>query len=62
MPNLVLWGALDPVLPPIYTEGLKEIAPDVELHINKKLGHFLQEEDPKWCADHIRNFIESRFG
>jgi pimeloyl-ACP methyl ester carboxylesterase len=62
MPNLVLWGALDPVLPAIYTQGLEKVTPDIEIHINENLGHFLQEEAPDWCADQIRKFLKSRFG
>jgi pimeloyl-ACP methyl ester carboxylesterase len=61
VPNLVLWGARDPVLPPIYVEGLETVTPDLELHINRLSGHFIQEEEPEWCAEHTRNFLERRF-
>ena len=61
VPNLVLWGARDPVLPTIYLEGLVDVTPDIEVHINQQSGHFIQEEEPEWCAEHIRHFLERRF-
>lgn len=56
-PNLVLWGAKDPVLPPVYLKGLEAVTPSLEVHINESAGHFLQEEAPAWCADHMRRFL-----
>jgi pimeloyl-ACP methyl ester carboxylesterase len=57
MPNLVLWGARDPVLPPIYVEGLGEVLSDLEVHIHDEAGHFLHEEVPEWCASRMRDFL-----
>ncbi|KAA3623292.1 MAG: alpha/beta hydrolase [Proteobacteria bacterium] len=60
LPTLMLWGALDPVLPPVYLEGVDEVTPDVEIHVHDEAGHFLPEEAPRWCARHIANFIDRR--
>lgn len=57
VPSLVLWGAKDPVLPPIYIKGLESVTPDLEVHINDSAGHFIQQEAAEWCADHIKRFI-----
>jgi haloacetate dehalogenase len=61
VPNLVLWGAKDPVLPPIYLEGLETVTPDLDVKINETAGHFIQQEAPAWCADHMREFLSRRF-
>lgn len=60
VPSLVLWGARDPVLPPIYMQGLGDVTPDLEVHVNDEAGHFIQAEQPEWCAQHIRSFIARR--
>lgn len=61
VPNLVLWGAKDPVLPPIYIEGLDAVTPDLEVHIHNEAGHFIPSEEPDWCAEHIQAFLAKRF-
>lgn len=60
MPSLILWGARDPVLPPIYIEGVATVTPDLEIHLNDDAGHFIQAEQPEWCARHMRDFIARR--
>ena len=62
IPNLVLWGAKDPVLPPIYLDGLEAVTPDLEIHVNDEAGHFIQQEVPNWCAHRIKRFISRRIG
>lgn len=61
VPNLVLWGARDPVLPPIYLDGLESVTPDLEVHLHEEAGHYVQEEEPAWCAGRIRDFVARRF-
>lgn len=60
IPSLILWGARDPVLPPIFIEGVASVTPDLEVHINDDSGHFIQSEQPEWCARHIRDFVRRR--
>ena len=60
VPNLVLWGAQDPVLTTDYLEGLERVTPDIEIHVHDHAGHFLQEEAPDWCAERIVDFIARR--
>lgn len=62
MPNLVLWGARDPVLPPVYLNGFESVTPDLEVKVHEDAGHFLPEEAPDWCAHHVRQFLRQRFG
>lgn len=61
MPNLVLWGAQDPVLPPTYLDDLESVTVDLEVQVNQHIGHFPPEEAPDWCAYHIQEFIHRRF-
>lgn len=60
VPNLVLWGTRDPVLTVDYLEGLDRVTPDLELHRHDAAGHFIQEQDPAWCARHMIDFIGRR--
>lgn len=62
LPNLVLWGERDPVLPPIYLDGLQEVTPDLVIHRHPAAAHFIAEQDSAWCAGHIRAFLRHRFG
>jgi hypothetical protein len=45
---------------PSSLEGLEDVTPDIK-HIHPRSGHFIQEEEPEWCAEHICRFLEWRF-
>ena len=60
-PALALWAARDPLLPLEYMKGFEEYVPDLTLKVHETAAHFLPEEDPEWCATHIRNFVSQRF-
>lgn len=62
IPNLVLWGARDPVLPPDFLDGLEAVTPDLEVHVHDGAGHFLQEQAPEWCGARLLDFLQRRAG
>ena len=57
VPHLALWGALDPVLPPAYLDGLETVAPQLEVAVHEEAGHFLAEDRPDWVAEQILRFL-----
>ena len=59
VPHLVLWGGKDPVLPTDYIQGIDSVAHQLEVHVHNDAGHFLQEEDPKWCAYYLLQYLKN---
>ena len=56
-PTLVLWGADDRFIPPVYAERWKELLPDAEVVSIERAGHMLPYEQPEACADAIARFL-----
>jgi pimeloyl-ACP methyl ester carboxylesterase len=59
-PTLLLWGAADRLVPPVYAERFRElmISTDAELHVVDGAGHMLPYEQPDLAAAAIRAHVE----
>ncbi len=56
VPLQVIWGGRDPVFSRVLLESLPQHAPGLEIHHLPDAGHVPQRDDPKRCADLIRDF------
>lgn len=59
VPHLVLWGALDPILPTEYLSGLETVSQKLQVRINQNAGHFLAEDCPDWVENEIQLFFQT---
>jgi pimeloyl-ACP methyl ester carboxylesterase len=57
VPTLILWGAMDRILPVKFAHRLHQDIPNSKLEIVAKCGHFLQEEEPELLVHHILDFL-----
>lgn len=57
MPTLIVWGMLDPALPPKLLYGMKRDIPHAEVVELPDTGHFVAEERPKVLAEAIDVFV-----
>lgn len=56
---LLLWGSNDRLVSRRVIEELESLLPDVESHIHLGGGHHLQEDEPEWVAQKLREFLLS---
>ena len=56
-PTLVMWGALDRLIPPSHAERFMRDLPDAELVMFETLGHVPQEEAPAKTVAAVRDFL-----
>ena len=59
-PTLILWAAKDRLFGVNIADQLNEDIPNSKLVIVPDSGHFLQEDQPEFVTDHIRNFLTSQ--
>jgi len=55
--TLVLWGAEDRLLPPVYAERWAALIADSKLHVVENAGHMVPYEQPKEFARAVREFL-----
>lgn len=58
IPVLIVWGMLDPVLPPDVLDMWKSIYPRAFVREVPDASHFLQEDAPDMVLDAIEEFLE----
>lgn len=57
-PTLVLCGALDKMMPPKFSESLRDGIPNARLCIVENAGHMLPLEQPQAVAEALKRFLE----
>ncbi|MDQ8047183.1 MAG: alpha/beta hydrolase, partial [Patulibacter sp.] len=57
MPVRFVLSAFDAYIPPEFAEHAARTGKEVEAFVQDRTGHFLPDEDPKYTADQIREFI-----
>jgi pimeloyl-ACP methyl ester carboxylesterase len=63
IPTLLLWGAEDPIVTPVYGEGWRQAIPGARLEVIQKAGHFPHWEHPKSSLnDHRAHWYERLSG
>jgi pimeloyl-ACP methyl ester carboxylesterase len=58
-PTLIVWGMLDPVLPPSVLRWWQKVYPQATTHEIEDASHFLQEDAPQQICGYINDFIAS---
>ncbi|MGB7293261.1 MAG: alpha/beta fold hydrolase [Thermodesulfobacteriota bacterium] len=58
-PTLIVWGMLDPVLPPSVLRWWQNVYPQATTHEIEDASHFLQEDAPEQISGYISDFIAS---
>jgi cis-3-alkyl-4-acyloxetan-2-one decarboxylase len=58
-PTLIVWGMLDPVLPPSVLRWWQKVYPQAITHEIQDASHFLQEDAPQQIGGYINDFIAS---
>jgi pimeloyl-ACP methyl ester carboxylesterase len=59
IPTLLMWGAMDPVLPVAHAYIAASAMPSARLEIFERAGHFPHHADPMRFLDTLRQFIET---
>lgn len=59
VPVQILWGEADEWQPLSYATRLKEDIPNASLQVIKNAGHFIMEDAPDECAQHLIKFCSS---
>jgi outer membrane receptor for ferrienterochelin and colicin/pimeloyl-ACP methyl ester carboxylesterase len=59
VPCLVLWGQLDPTLPPVYGAELVQRIPNSVRREFVDCKHSFQIEQPELCVDQVRKFLST---
>lgn len=59
VPVLIVWGMLDPVLPPVLLELWKSVYPRAHVREIPDASHFLQEDSPAAVLNAIEDFLKS---
>ena len=55
--TLVLWGAQDALVPPVYAEEFAELIPNARVEMIQKAGHLPQVEQRKVVTAHLEKFL-----
>ena len=58
VPTLILWGAHDRLIPPVYGERFAADIQGAKLVVFKDLGHVPQEEDPAATVAVVQEFLK----
>jgi proline iminopeptidase len=58
-PTLVLSGAHDPIMPPVFQDEIAQHIPDAKLHRFEDGSHLLEKDVPEAFFTHLRHFIQS---
>lgn len=58
MPTLILWGALDRVIPVEHAHVAHEAMPGSQLEIFDRAGHFPHQDDPERFVKTINSFLD----
>jgi pimeloyl-ACP methyl ester carboxylesterase len=57
IPTLLLWGAEDRIVTPVYGEGWRQAIPGAKLEVIQKAGHFPHWEQPEEFVERLSAFI-----
>jgi pimeloyl-ACP methyl ester carboxylesterase len=57
IPTLLLWGAEDRIVTPVYGEGWRQAIPGARLEVIQKAGHFPHWEHPEEFVERLSHFI-----
>ena len=57
-PTLVIWGALDRLIPPVYGQEWQRLIPGAQLVVLEGTGHMPMFELPQQWADPICSFLQ----
>jgi pimeloyl-ACP methyl ester carboxylesterase len=57
-PTLLLWGAEDRIVTPVYGENWRRALPDARLEVIENAGHFPYWEQPEAFADRLAAFVD----
>lgn len=55
--TLVLWGAQDALVPPLYAAEFAALIPNARVEMIQKAGHLPQVEQRKVVSDHLEKFL-----
>jgi pimeloyl-ACP methyl ester carboxylesterase len=58
--TLVVWGAADRLIPPVYASRWQALLPRADLLVVEDAGHMLPYEQPRRLADAVLAFLEGR--
>lgn len=58
VPTLILCGALDKMMPPKFSESLRDGIPDARLRLVENSGHMLPLEQPQAVAEALKRFLD----
>lgn len=57
---LIIWGARDRLTPLKYGEKLHKQLKNSTFSVHPTAGHHLQEEEPQWLCEQIKNYLRSK--
>ena len=57
-PTLLLWGAADGIVPPVYGEEFRRLIPNSRLVVLEKCGHVPHQESPKQFFSALSQFLK----
>lgn len=60
-PTLMLMAGDDPILPVALANGMENVCPDLELHVIKGAGHWLQQEKSEEVNVYLTDWLDRRF-
>jgi len=55
--TLVLWGANDALVPPVYAAEFAELIPKAKVQMIEKAGHVPQIEQRQMVSEHLKKFL-----
>lgn len=58
IPTLILCGMLDKMMPPKFSESLRDGIPNSQIHLVEHAGHMLQLEQPEKVAALLKQFLD----
>jgi len=58
-PTLLIWGALDRIVPPVYAEDFARQIAGAKVETVKEAGHAPHLEQPAAVAESVRGFLRS---
>ena len=59
VPTTIIWGMLDPAIPPPLINTWTGVYPHAEVHRIDTASHFLQEDEPEQIVSHIQDFLKA---
>ena len=59
VPTTIIWGMLDPAIPPPLIDAWLGVYPHAQVHRIDTASHFLQEDEPEQIVSHIEGFLKA---